>query len=99
MGEQRRNFEVMEGNLTYGQNHELNKRITQAKRVGDTTFADLLEHVRSDIKEGKTKFTDHMPVLEQTYESLDVQEQAREAEKNPGIGTKIWNALMGGGKS
>lgn len=91
----RRDQDVMEGNLTYGQNHQLNQLISRANRVGDTELADGLEQIRQKIKSGEDTFAEHSAQYGQTYESIEVQEQFQQQKSGGGWIDRLKKAWNG----
>lgn len=91
----RRDQDIMEGKLTYGQNHQLNQLINRANRVGDTATADGLEQIRQNIKGGKSTFADHLDMYGQTYESIEVQEQFQQQKSGAGWIDRLKKAWNG----
>ena len=71
------NYVIFSGNLTKGQNHELNNLIDYASRTGNSDLAAELEAARQSIANGKTKYSDFLPLIEVAMDTRDLKQESQ----------------------
>lgn len=65
------NYEIIEGNLTKGQNYALQNKINEANRANRPEYAAKLEQIRTLIKEGKAELHQFSSEIDQVLEDVE----------------------------
>lgn len=86
----RNDYDIKEGNLTYGQHREFQKKTLMANELKARDVAAILEAIRADVAAGNSEYTAHLSALNKAFDELDQLKAIAEANSKPGWFKKIF---------